>query len=212
MSEESGSELDGTDATTLADDRATLLVDIRPAEERRTELGYIPGSYSLPFAGDAERDADTLKSFNKERAAVALICVSGRRSGEALAALAPHYPLPVTHLDRGILGWGEAGLPLCGVTPVEQEAGSLDEMKRMLRSCFVAEAVETSLDVDAEVDPMEALTQCLQAEEVDLEDASSEDLYRVIDRMALVSRSIGAPLGKIAENVDRMTVMLDQLE
>ncbi|MFK7988317.1 MAG: rhodanese-like domain-containing protein [Sandaracinaceae bacterium] len=203
----------GTTADALAEDRATVIVDIRPTDERRTELGYVPGSYPVPFTGDAEADADALLAFNDQRAQVALVCVSGRRSSEALSSLAPHYPLPLTHLERGILGWGEAGLPLCGVEePAEEEAPSLDAIKQQIRSCFVAEAVETSLDAEADLDPMAALQACLDAEGVTLDEASPEELYRVIDRMALVSRNLGAAHSKIAANVDRMTAMLDHLE
>ncbi len=193
-----------------------LLVDIRPREERRAELGYVPGSLAFPLeeptpgkllALDAELLADELPVF---------VCTSGRRSGLLLAAAREAFGRPISHLAGGVLAWRAEGYATCGVNEVAEDGllrrvGSTTDFVKALRSCFVAEMVERSLAVPDPIDPMSLLTHCFEAEGVSSDNPAYDDLLRVIDRMGVESWRRGSPADKIAENTDRMRAALAQL-
>ncbi len=94
----------------LERDRSLVLVDIRPLEERVSELGFIPGSISLYLGDDLRAFAGKLSLLSSE-GPVVLSCVSGRRSGDAIRALEPLLGTTM-HLEGGLLAWEGSLLPI----------------------------------------------------------------------------------------------------
>lgn len=189
------------------------MIDIRPREERYSELGWIPASLSLSGVG-AERLSWLREQLEGSETAV-LYCTSGRRSEKTLAILGAEYPRPLAHLRGGVLGWSAAGLPTCGLVDVEPpdfllslEAPS--QFRQALTSCFVAATMESTLS-DDDADPMQTLRSCYEIEGVSWEDPSIDDLYYVIDRMALASRRLGGDLATIVENTNTMHEALERM-
>ncbi len=87
----------------LAEDRA-VLVDVREVEEFEEER--IPGARLVPLSAfDPRRVAEAAAGRP-----VVLYCLSGRRAGQAAAALTAHHRAVLT-LKDGICGWTGAGLP-----------------------------------------------------------------------------------------------------
>jgi rhodanese-related sulfurtransferase len=85
--------------------RAITLVDVREAGEFRS--GHIAGAMLVPLSTFAvkAREIPTDKP-------IVLYCLSGGRSGQALA-LAARMGLPVTtHMGGGITAWKREGLPV----------------------------------------------------------------------------------------------------
>src|SRR5512139_3272352 len=91
--------------------RDLVLVDLRPAAERRSEVGFLPASLSLPHGtwDDAEPTLVELAALDGV-SAIALYCTSGRRSREWRAALEERSAIPVWSLEGGVLAWEAAGL------------------------------------------------------------------------------------------------------
>ncbi|MEQ1507406.1 MAG: rhodanese-like domain-containing protein [Myxococcota bacterium] len=110
--------------------RDWLVVDIRTAEERQL-LGWIPGSRRLAPERVAGTDGGVL-----------VVCQSGRRSAEVVAAVGQ---LRVVDLVGGTRGWEQAGLPLCrrGSAPPGMRSIGAAALVRELRSWFVVEAIES---------------------------------------------------------------------
>jgi len=191
------------------------VIDIRPWDERHgTEIGYIPGSISIPL-DPVNLDLDTHHALF-ERASIVLVCLSGRRSAEVCAAFGMRLGVPVAHLAGGMLEWKAEGLPTCGIgrqplRPVPAIT-SLESVPRMVASCFVGELVEVALDQsdedDDDVDFMRVLRRCFELEGVAWDQPSAYGLMRVLDRAASVSRRFGNDLGRIRENLDSFTQAL----
>ena len=196
-------------------DANALIVDIRPRPER-AEVGYIPGSISVP-SDSADLQSELLVEL-KPKEMVVLFCTTGRRSAQMLEQLSSTFPEPIAHLEGGVLRWRAEGLPVCGVEPPQQdsiarEVQSIETFHKALRSCFVAEMVERSLSDErkANVDPMALLHQCFTAEDMSFEAPALDRLDRVLDRMGLMSKRMGTDLKTIAENTDRMVEVLGRL-
>ncbi|UQX88047.1 rhodanese-like domain-containing protein [Jatrophihabitans telluris] len=113
-------------AAAVAGPDAVLLVDIRPAWQRRRE-GEIPGSLIV------ERNHLEWRLHPSSPARVAqaragqqwiVVCSEGYTSSLAAAAL-NSLGIPATDLDGGLHAWRSAGLPVSfGLTPVEQIVGA----------------------------------------------------------------------------------------
>ncbi len=100
---EAGKEVSRDEAQRLIEDGAQV-VDVRA--EHEWEAGRIAGAAHLPLAELAERAGE----IDRERPVV-LYCRGGNRSTMATAALA-EAGYDAAKLTEGIVGWGEAGLPL----------------------------------------------------------------------------------------------------
>ncbi len=110
--EEGVREVSREEAQKLIDGGAQL-IDVRA--EHEWEAGRIAGATHLPLAELAERTGE----LDKERPVV-LYCRGGNRSSMAAAALA-EAGYDAVKMSEGIVGWGEAELPL------EPEAGYVAE-------------------------------------------------------------------------------------
>lgn len=198
----------------------TTIIDIREKEERYGGLGYVPGSIWVPASGMGH-GAEASVAHLDRHAPVALVCNSGRRSREllpAFAALGFHH---VKNLEGGVLGWADAGLPVCGTLGHEPEglpsAHNYDEAGRRMLSCFVAESIEQSLSGEDEDDDFDefdpkAAFDAFVNEEKRRHDGVREVLMAVLDRLADLARHRGHPPDRIAENVDRMAAMIRAID
>ena len=96
------------------EDSRTLLIDIREQEER-ARTGVITGSIHAP-RGMIEFYADPTGAYHREEfdpeRRIILYCASGGRSALATRTLREMGYRNVAHLDKGINGWTERGLPL----------------------------------------------------------------------------------------------------
>lgn len=196
----------------LAATPSLIVLDIRPHEERTSALGFIPGSIGL-HPGQLP---DELIASLPPALPVVLACTSGRRSAVLAEQLSPHRPGILYNLTGGVLAWTAAGLPTCGQRSADEldppRLESLDRLPRTLLSCFAAETVENALNGNeqaARVDPSVTIAEAMREPGVTL--AAPATLCRVIDRVALVARQSGFPLGRIALNVDRLHAALHRL-
>lgn len=182
-------------------DRRIVLVDMRPREERTSELGFLPGSLVLPLGRDLRRFAEQMAHLSSE-GPIALTCVSGRRSGEAIAALAPLIG-PIQHLEGGLLAWGASGFPLCYPEP-DPRASFLGSGE--LRSSFLAELAHLSVEQDRHLDLLSIYSRLYQA--VGLEPpvrgakVASSVMRDLVDRAASVLRGFGADCERIVHFVE----------
>ena len=80
------------------------MIDVRV--EHEWEAGHIAGATHLPLAELAERAGEV----DRDRPVI-LYCRGGTRSTMATEALA-NAGYDASKLTEGIVGWGEAGLPL----------------------------------------------------------------------------------------------------
>jgi len=192
----------------LAQALHVTIVDVRDEDERYSGLGYIPGSISVP---DDMCSADEEKERLALPRALALVCLSGKRSLACAEKLVARGVTDVWHLEGGILAWQAQGYALCGVRDVPSdeliELSSPAEFPRAVLSCFVAESVEAQLDAGAgEInDPTDVVEQMFQMAG-DRMDASG--LIASLDRLAVHARRAGHPNERIAANVDRMRASL----
>lgn len=81
------------------------LIDVRRDDE--VAQGMIPGAEHI-----ALDDFDPATLDLSDGREIVLYCRSGRRSRIAGEALAAHTGMPAQHLEGGIIGWEEAGLPV----------------------------------------------------------------------------------------------------
>ena len=133
-------------------DRSFSLIDIRPVSERVSELGFIPGTLLWPLEDDLRAFAEKIAHLSATKPVV-LTCVSGRRSGLAIAALEPLLG-PTRHLEGGLLAWSASGFPLCHPEELSPPEG---HFHARFRSAFLAEMIEVSVASDDDVDPLASL-------------------------------------------------------
>ncbi|MXP47521.1 hypothetical protein GRI43_09030 [Altererythrobacter luteolus] len=81
------------------------LIDVRTAEEFADS--HIAGAVNIPLA-----QFDPKALTNSDGDEVILYCRTDRRSGIAASELAEHTGRDAVHLDGGIIGWEEAGMPV----------------------------------------------------------------------------------------------------
>ncbi|MEZ4401372.1 MAG: rhodanese-like domain-containing protein [Kofleriaceae bacterium] len=180
-------------------DRTLVIVDMRPAWERVGDLGFIPGSILLPYDDDPLPFAEQLAHLGSD-GPVVLACVSGRRSGLAVAALAPLLG-PTRHLEGGLLAWGAAGFPLCHSE--EQPTPAPGRFHAAFRSTLLAELIQVSVDTGYELDPLALLDYLYQASGVAPAPAPAvhgpDGTWRLLDRAAGLLRTLGADSDRIVE-------------
>lgn len=174
------------------------IVDIREPEERRC-LGWIPGSRWVPFR-DVTRLSDP---------ALVVVCQSGRRSAEVVRTLGRAR---VHSLAGGVLGWTSAGLPLCRPESVTapESGGPLDrrELVRLVRSCFVVEAVVTRGDDPGALDPVSTIEALFTRTGLP---TSRGDFEARLDRLAEAAWHNEHGLAEIARNVERFYAMAERV-
>jgi rhodanese-related sulfurtransferase len=204
----------------VAMSRELLIVDIRPFAERLSELGFIPGSRSVPCeTADDVRLALDAEGFTA--AGIVLSCSSGRRSGQLLAQLEGSTGYQIHHLEGGLLGWRAEGFPVA-IGSIEHVALEEDDarvedlasFRRMLLACFVAEATELAFDKDLgpfAADPLASLMHCFERSGVPWDERQPRRLYRVVDRASSLFRELGGEPHRIAENVSRMYAILGRI-
>jgi rhodanese-related sulfurtransferase len=175
--------------------RGCYLIDIRPLDERRAELGFIPGSLAL---GSAQELAELV---DLDGLPVVVYCTSGRRSAQFIEELEGAMAARVKNLDGGVLAWGAAGLPLVteDVTSHGPDA-SAQAFVLGLRSCFIGQLVETILEFDLDLDPLELFEQLESRVREKPHPSSAELLRELVDHAAHLSRLLGTPLDAIARN------------
>jgi rhodanese-related sulfurtransferase len=171
------------------------LLDIRPPEERADELGFIPGSLSVPASSEDVSAFWRVSDLLCAAPAAVVVCLSGRRAQRLLDAHPSFAGTPLLFLDGGLLGWQAADLPLASLHDASDEPlphfSSPQAMFRALGSCFAAELP----------DPMALLHACFEAEGVDPQRPALHRVPFVLDRAALHSRRTGTSLDRIARNL-----------
>lgn len=205
------SDVVNLDPKEVADARAMLVVDVRPLAERLDGLGYIPGSISLPVDPLPEGLAAT-RVIPAERPVV-FVCLSGRRSEDVAQAIArSREPGTTANLDGGYLAWQAADLEVAGVNAKWSRPSAVQRdlaaTCREIAACFMAEAVELSLDAGMDIDPMRLFDTCCVEAGVDPEHPTREGLLRVLDLAAARSRELGNEYDRIALNLDKMLGLL----
>ena len=189
------------------------IVDIRPIDERYAEIGYIPGSLSVPLDVDSPSLPGHAAAF--ESASIVLVCLSGRRSMDLCKVFAQRYGVPTTNLDGGMLAWAGSGLPVCGIDPMNPKMvpkiNKLGELPRVMASCFVGEMIEVSLDRDLnpEADFLAMLRRCFEIEKVDWDNPSFAGIFKVLNRAAFVSRRFGNDLERVRRNLDMFVTSVE---
>jgi rhodanese-related sulfurtransferase len=190
--------------------RRCAIVDIRPLDERRGALGFIPGSVHL--APD-ERGwwIDVLARSYSRETFVVFACTSGRRSIEAANLARSQGWKRSRSLAGGVLGWRASGLPACGVeaAPPVAPLATREAFVRALTSCFVAEATETQLDSNSygpAFDPRAFVNRILAEQPTP---TSRKTLERALEQVAEFARQHGHGLPAIAANIDRMLAGLE---
>ena len=175
--------------------RGCYLIDIRPLEERRGELGFIPGSIAL---GAAHELGDLV---DRDGLPIVVYCTSGRRSAAFIEGLDGEVAERMKNLDGGVLAWGAQGLPLVSEdVDVHESDASAQAFLLGLRSCFIGQLVETILEFDLDLDPLELFEQ-IESRVREKEHADSAELLRdLVDHAAHLSRLLGTPLDAIARN------------
>ncbi|MDI1449788.1 rhodanese-like domain-containing protein [Polyangium sp. 6x1] len=81
------------------------LIDVREPSELVGDLGHVAGVENVPLARLDEA------ALRKDEPLV-LVCRSGRRSGQAAAALSVAGYSCVMNMAGGMIAWNEAGLPV----------------------------------------------------------------------------------------------------
>lgn len=179
----------------LINARHSVLVDIRPIDERMEGIGFVPGSLSVPMHEPAH--VDRLMQAATYGKGLILICQSGRRSGELLKALDHSaFSVPVDHLDGGLMAWMRADLPVCTLNDLPERSDSIEAFWSEFRACFVGQMVENILDFELALDPMALLERCVVASR----EGDVVELTRLIDTAAMISRMLGTPLEYVKRN------------
>ena len=195
-----------------------LVIDIRPLDERIGELGFLPGSLSIPMPS-VERGLAQLSDSKLVGEEPVLYCASGNRSGRMLAQIEREFGRPVHHLEGGMLGWQAAGLPTAYADPAvldEHDLAVTEPLlfRRLLMSCFVAEATEVVPDDEELIvasDPLTVLRRCFEVSGTDWDETDPSRLFAVVDHASAVFRRLGGPIERIAYNVSRMYAVLVRL-
>lgn len=187
--------------------------DVRPYAERNQAPGYIPGSRSAPMTTS---DAVSLpwQKIVEEAPCLVLVCLSGRRSGDIVDQLWAAGQERVLQLRGGVLEWQASGLSLCepfGPEPPDWAAvQTLDDFKREVIACFVAESVwlHTALAGPEFVSP-KSLVERVLAQPQAL--SSFDGALATLDLLAENLRRIGHPIDRLGSNLSAMRSVLFRL-
>ena len=180
-----------------------FVLDVRPADERFGQLGFIPGSIWVDPA-DTSFENTVLEMASKHP--VVLTCLSGKRS-QAHQEQFKHYATgaPIEHMQGGLLLWKQH-YPVAGLHVQPQDVSSTDPQALYLnlRACFIGQMTESMLDLDEASfeDPVKMLEACFREVGVAPEDATARHWHQVLDQMAHLSKSKQTPLEDIARHVD----------
>lgn len=185
----------------LSESQNWNIVDLRSHEEREA-LGFIPGSLVLPTS-NVDATVKWLEDLVDDHPIV-IYCTSGARSEVLVRELVGLTERAILDLEGGVLAWQQAGLPCSFGDPDDCHdlESSPQDFLLALRSCFVGQTVETILDHDIEVNPVELFEQCqARTQPLDYPDTPSY-LRAIVDHAAHISRLLGTSLDSIARNVD----------
>lgn len=174
--------------------RDLLVIDVRRAEERYSDIGWIPGSRWVP----EPEGPDALQTTDGRQ--VVLACMSGRRSLEIAEHLVEAgLEGPIADLRGGILHWGAAGLPVCRPQAAQGERPSPQRLRKMIRSCFLVESMESGgLDESIAQRALDTFSAAFP-DHVELERGEVE---RRIDQLAEMAWVYGHRVEAIARNVE----------
>ncbi len=187
-------------ATELASTRDHYMIDVRPLEERRGGFGFVPGSLALG-------SGDLTSLIDDDGLPVVLYCMSGRRSAELIEGLPEPLARRVVNMEGGLLAWINADFSVAMSEDVEREPVHVTfedgaAFLTGLRSCFIGQLVETILEFDLDLDPLELFEQ-LEARVLSREHTDAAEQVRdLIDHAAHLSRILGTPLEAIASNTE----------
>lgn len=190
------------------------LVDIRPMEERRGAIGFVPGSRAVATESIVADLAAFSASFEKN-ATIVFVCASGRRSAILAEQLAGKVPQTLGTLEGGTLGWTAAGLPTCGIEAPSEDAipmvPSIDKFPRALLACFAAESIENTLDgrVRDEIDANEVIQRAIAGACNDK--VSKRCLEVVLERVSEIARRSGFMLQRVRDNTDAFHAAIARL-
>lgn len=179
------------------------VVDIRPQDERFGELGFVPGSLWIPK--DSPDFARQVTKLALE-APVVLYCLSGHRSDAAHQAITQRSPdLLLYSLEGGLLAWSAAGHPVSGLNHAKSNQWTPEtDIFAQIRACFVAQMTETMLDNEDEdfENPMHLLEMSFKELHTSPQQASVQQWYSVLDKLAHMSKSKGTKLRVVQEHLD----------
>lgn len=188
------------------------LVDIRPRAERKSAVGFIPGSRSLS-SEEINANPSMLDAIDPNGTFV-FVCATGRRSAVLAESLGARVRSTVATLDGGTVGWGAAGFPLCGIEEAPSSnvpsIPSPSKFGRALLACFAAETAENSLDGRGkQLDPAAVIDAAIK--DACAKGMCAECMERALDTVAEHARRSGFPLARIQENVDAFMVAIARL-
>lgn len=95
------------EATQLINHRNAIVVDVR--DEKDFATGSLAGARNLPFATIATRAAELVRFKSRP---VLIVCTTGQRSAQALAAFKTQGFDEAYSLAGGVAAWKQAGIPL----------------------------------------------------------------------------------------------------
>jgi len=194
-------------ANAVVTDPQLQLVDIRSHHERYGGLGFVPGSLGEPYAGGALAFWERACELTAPQQPV-LSCLSGLSARGLARALQDDCDTEVAYLDEGIVGWGSAGLPLCGRGPAAMLRQRLagEDFARYLSSTFVGELAPAA--IERNLDPVLLVRECFDRAGVPGDEGDADRLLRVLDHAAITSLRFGVPLRRVATTIDHLLALL----
>ncbi len=187
------------------------LIDIRPAHERFSGLGFIAGSRGLPPSDDLDLDAEAIDRLAGTKLPV-LVCLSGHRSRGKVLALAQAIELPLGYLEGGLLAWEAAGLPLAGrwtdvsqMVPMEHDA-----YRQMLRSQIdvLLATVNTGLRSPTDF----VLERCAVDLCAPIEHWGLRQLQQLPETLAVVLLDLELPRDKVSPLIDQLMARMPEAD
>lgn len=176
--------------------RDICLIDVRPWEERR-EIGILPGAIGVHTRHEREAVIDAL--VRGCHSIPVLYCTSGLRSAKMIESR--FEGLPVCSLDGGVLAWRASDLPSCDfLQECEEDVDEADQFIVAMRSCFIGQTVETTLDLGLETDPLDLFQSCVNRVPEGCYEDGLTYLRALIEQAACTSRWLGTSLESIARN------------
>lgn len=200
---------------TVMSDVTLRIIDIRSPEERLPPIGYIPGSRLFPENRLRNRSS-LLSRMYPGNLPLVLCCMTGRRSGALVHRIQAQGFSQVFSLRGGVLGWGRAGLPLCGQTHTQAVPHALhtpDEIIDAIASSFVVATVESDLDnrrASVGFNPRVYVRQLFE-KEIRFNGDTRQAMFTALDKLAEVARLRGHRLDRIANNIDEMLGMIQHI-
>lgn len=197
----------GLKPTQASDFGRYQLIDIRPALERYSGMGFVAGSICLPRSNELDTDATTLQRITGGKIPV-LVCLTGHRAHGLALALAQTVELPLGYLDGGLFAWNAEGLPLAGLRLVDEPHAPLSaaEFETMLHTRL--SALLTTQPVDTREPVERVLERCMLSAERPLRCYGSHELRTLLDMLAVVLLELGVPRRPISDLLDQLVSRL----